>query len=535
MRHLLLLLIALLIACPGTKTSDDDDSATPEPCTDADDDGFCVEDDCDDSNPLINPDEEEVCDGLDNDCDASTEAAGGEGDADNDGSRTCADCDDADAANLPGGTEVCDGQDNDCDGDAEADEVDADMDGEMVCEGDCDDANPGEFSGNAEVCDDAADQDCDGQVDCADSECAAETICQPEDCENGVDDNADTLVDCDDPDCAAVTICVTDFDVVVVDDDGDVGKACAIALDGDDDPHLSYMEDDGDGDLKYAARDAGVWSVTKIDDGIFAGTSSSIRIASDDTPRIAYDQFGGLWYATWDGNAWGTEEASTYGGEDVSLQLAFDEPTVLHHDGDLLMIVEKTGNTWSANDNVAGSATAATQHFGELGFDGDFIQHVGFVDTNFYRARYGWNDPWSGGWVFEDVSTLDVIGGVSFVMEPFGAPHLVYGTLLTDELRYAVRTGTATWELETIASNTGSFIEVSMQVDSSGDPHIAWSDTNGQVVYTWHDGAQWNTQAVDDVGTTGGNPCLALNGNDEAQIGYYDADTGALKFASWSP
>ena len=40
-------------------------------CTDADNDGFCVEDgDCDDADPAINPGASEVCDdGVDNDCD----------------------------------------------------------------------------------------------------------------------------------------------------------------------------------------------------------------------------------------------------------------------------------------------------------------------------------------------------------------------------------------------------------------------------------------------------------------------------------
>jgi predicted outer membrane repeat protein len=177
------------------------------PTIDVDQDGSLVPVDCDDDDPTAHPGAEEVCDGVDNDCDSTVDGPGATdatdvfSDADQDGFGTgvavvaCAaqpefaatngDCDDNQPTVFPGAPETCDGRDNDCDGsvdEAAIDELivfaDLDLDGYgagqsiLACPGpgyssyatDCDDADPQAFPGGVEVCDDV-DQDCDGQVD----------------------------------------------------------------------------------------------------------------------------------------------------------------------------------------------------------------------------------------------------------------------------------------------------------------------------------------------------------------------------------
>ena len=137
---------------------------------DADGDGTPACSDCDDSDDTIFPGAEEICDGIDNDCDPST-AEGVDGDGD--GITTCdGDCDDGDASNFPGNAELCDGQDNDCDLD-----LDEDFDGDsdtffagLDCDLvypllDCDDLDITVFPGALEVCGDLADNDCSGVID----------------------------------------------------------------------------------------------------------------------------------------------------------------------------------------------------------------------------------------------------------------------------------------------------------------------------------------------------------------------------------
>jgi large repetitive protein len=178
---------------------------------DVDGDGFAACEDCDDAEPLANPDGVEICDLLDNDCDgvindAATDAATWWADADGDGYGGAtlslvqcdqpvgylldsSDCDDLDATSNPDGVEVCDEADNDCDTDVDEGVgvpwyADDDGDGYgdpgdvmLACfapagrvggSGDCDDAEPTTNPASWEICD-GVDNDCDTDVDEADA------------------------------------------------------------------------------------------------------------------------------------------------------------------------------------------------------------------------------------------------------------------------------------------------------------------------------------------------------------------------------
>ncbi len=171
--------------------------------------------DCDDKNPLVNPDVMETCNGKDDDCDGQVDEGEGIGcvlafvDQDDDGygsaaSTVCVcsadlpgvspdagDCDDGNPSIHPSMTEVCDDTDNDCDG--QTDEL-CNVDGDGYCTvymgvngtpavcpqggGDCNDTNPAINPGMPELAGDGLDNDCNGAVDGVGGEFAFE--CQGE-------------------------------------------------------------------------------------------------------------------------------------------------------------------------------------------------------------------------------------------------------------------------------------------------------------------------------------------------------------------
>ena len=266
----------LLLVTLGCRNKDYDlDTGSPtedsDPAVDADGDGFPEDEDCDDSDPGVYPDAVELCDGIDNDCDGTVDAADAAdagtwySDADADGYgdpetavQACEapsgsvdigdDCDDSDAAYNPGATEddCTDPNDYNCDGSVAYD--DADGDGWPACE-DCDDSDGGVNPDADEVCN-GIDDDCDGNID--DGSIDAMTWYADTD-GDGYGDAALSTESCDQP--SGYVADDTDCD----DDDGAISPA------GEE--ICNDVDDDCDGDIDSDASDRAIWYADTDADG----------------------------------------------------------------------------------------------------------------------------------------------------------------------------------------------------------------------------------------------------------------------------
>lgn len=246
-----------------------------------------LSDDCDDSSASISPSADEYCDGIDNNCDGSTDEdsaldasawysdldSDGYGDPDN-SQAACTqpsgfvsddtDCDDGRVESNPGASEVCDGRDNDCNGDVDdsaVDELDWYLDSDSDGYGDsssrmssctapsgyvsagtdCDDGDASVSPAGIEVCGDAVDNDCDGSAD-EDDASDAETWYLDSDSDGyGASSSgtttsctqpsgyADNDGDCDDTDSAISPDALEVCDDLVDDDcDGTPDDGCAM-------------------------------------------------------------------------------------------------------------------------------------------------------------------------------------------------------------------------------------------------------------------------------------------------------------------
>jgi len=193
-------------ACGATVTSY---KARVDVLADVDSDGLCEPEDTCPNDPDNDIDSDGICGDVDN---CPNDANPGQEDADSDGYGAACDCIDTDDTTYPGATELCDGVDNDCD--SSTDEgAEAACDDSNVCTDDSCTAGACVHSNNTASCDDG-DACTTGDV-CADGVCAGtemdcddDDVCTDDSCVDGACVHTNNTASCDDGDsCTTGDVC----------------------------------------------------------------------------------------------------------------------------------------------------------------------------------------------------------------------------------------------------------------------------------------------------------------------------------------
>ena len=287
----------------------------------------------------------------------------------------------------------------------------------------------------------------------------------------------------------------------------------SLQLDSQDRPHLVYW---GSLRLYYATTQDMGWQFEEID----RSSGYGIALALDDLerPHASYIALGpgilngDLIYAWRDGDDWQSEtvEEAIQDAVQNDTVIALDnlgQPHILYFSG-VWKYARRLGSTWQIEAIPNPEAVALG-----LALDQAGRPHMALFDTSDERLKYGWFD--GATWQFETVpsETSDYIRSATLILDGTDQPHLAYYAPST--LKYTWRDGSG-WHTETVSAsrNRTTIKAPSMAIDESNHPHIGYGLT-----YAHYNGASWQIQAVDQAWSSQGSS-LALNQAGQPVVAY---------------
>ena len=348
------------------------------------------------------------------------------------------------------------------------------------------------------------------------------------------------------------------------------GRAISLVMDKNNTPHLAYY-DAKNGEIRYVSRVNGTWTDELV--GSSAGTFSvSIAVDGADNPSISYGDgfhFGNLMYAEKIGGSWivTSVDRGSYGGvEDSSLgnaghysSLVLDDlgnPHISYNDGrnfgNLKYAVRKNGE-WESeivDRGVNGFLFGSTGYDSSLNLDTSGNPCISYRDGNYYGTlMYAekTQDHWvitkvDTGWDWDNETLQDSTGNTgsytSLALDCDGNPVIAYYDMkkksLMNAQRMWPRTEFINWPIGIPASlsadDTGGY--VSLAIDRNDHRHISFYDAKEKSLnYYMLDGSQIRILTVDS-GNAGRYASLALDSSGQPHIAYYHAADNTIRYAS---
>ncbi len=171
--------------------------------------------------------------------------------------------------------------------------------------------------------------------------------------------------------------------------------------------------------------------------------------------------------------------------------------------------------------------------------DGNDYPHISYAaNSTHYDLRYAF---WDGSqWVIETADNYKVGAGAytSIALDSSGTPHISYSQYggTWNRLKYARRDGPDTWFTEVVDGDYSSFtgLSSSIGVDSTDTVHIAYETSlNDDLKYALGTGGSWAIQTIDGPDDVGGYLSMDLDSGGRPHIVYQDNTNDALKYTYW--
>jgi hypothetical protein len=321
------------------------------------------------------------------------------------------------------------------------------------------------------------------------------------------------------------------------------GSEISIALDATGLAHVAFFRSfhaqTSAKHLVHAYRDAGIWQIEELDSSVRVGWNTSLALDGDEQPHISYtDNAGNVRYAF--GPPPTTPVPNAYrlrltnGLDDKGIPAAVANL----HDGEAWQL--ETVVSFGIHPSLA----LDKEDQPHLSFGGYSPRtHNQRVDDSHHPLAPATAAPppvhdlehaWRHGqeWQTERVDASGDTGyHASMALDSSEHLHISYYDSTNADLKFAAYDG-AGWQTATVDSTGDVGTYSSLALDREGHAHISYYDaTNADLKYATHDGLIWHLETVDSPGDTGHYTSIALDETGQPHISYYDATLDDLKYA----
>jgi hypothetical protein len=336
----------------------------------------------------------------------------------------------------------------------------------------------------------------------------------------------------------------------------------AIALSSQGVPHVAYENGEGRGgsDLRHAKLRDGVWIAEAVDRARDTGLNGSLALDSAGRPRLSYrDRDNALYYAVWTGGSWLVETVDGAPGPLLGqTSLALDGANRAHvayaaSDGKLKYARQAETGWQITTVPMQASRNGSPKCGAPPGCHSERVSPDTLVTVSFQRRIPGMERDSSleahcnalcianplrtcpfaalraGSERSEGVTSRPI--RLTLALDRAGDPAISY--LGGDRvLRYARWDGVSwqTWDVEAFPQSRYTVSAVSLALDATAAPHIAYV-VNGALRYARWDGRAWLIQEVEP--NVGPGVSLALDRAGVPHVSYVAAAPSyALKYAT---
>ncbi|MCK5291238.1 MAG: hypothetical protein KAR39_04370 [Thermoplasmata archaeon] len=320
-----------------------------------------------------------------------------------------------------------------------------------------------------------------------------------------------------------------------------LGDRTSIAVDSMGMPHIAYRNLETK-EINYSYKDTtGKWHTETVVRSDTGGLGVALALDLNDRPLICYQNLTmptgmqGLSCAFSEGSGWRHEtvDSTPYAGSHISLALdSFDRPHLAYYVANVADTKYAWYNGTSWNISVLRDRVVSTTDSLAMDLDQNNSPHVALLSMGGGSELGLWFYRLNGTkWDKEVVDSTHSRTIFSMALNDTDSPHLGTVRPIWNVPIHMYKDG-GSWRTE--YADLGADVGYgSFSLDSSGQPHFAYRERNGEDLrYAHKENGTWKNVTVDSEGRVGFLPSLAMDLDNIPHISYIDLTDNLLMYAT---